>query len=708
MSKETSTTYKGTSIKDICNGKGHWSFPITPVNPSKYHYVLYNVPVNLQSPPEPFCAKDVALCDDDHVKMPNSEKNLFVVQEDNSNVIKERWKIINEALKKPIKNFEDFESAINEYNSNLPKFEALQYFFKEDLSQEESDSFFTDMLPNIISLALGLPELLPSGIPLLKQNRNRSLSMSQLQIACLLANAFLCTFPWKKSTAATYPGVNFISLFSAFARPKRNQCICEKLKSICNYFKRVTQNVPLGVVTFERKMIPRSNMPRWDTLDNNLGNTKIHITSEGTIEDNGLGFLQVDFANKNIGGGVLRYGCVQEEIRFVICPELIISRLFVEQLANGESVIITGAERYNNYTGYGDTYEWAGDCQDETPFDVYGRRKTTICVIDATRFDRPKDQFQSSMMIRELNKAYVGFSSREKHNLAPVATGNWGCGAFKGSKPLKILIQLMACSAANRNLVYYSFGDIELMENFSDFHLFLGKNQITIAQLWRFLCQFSIRGLSDDKLFSFIEQAYFDSKKQPTISHFFGKAATNPQPSTFKKDPKPIIVEKSPKEINMDIESPTTSTLSNLFEVTDETPSSEEIIPSSQPSSPKAKKLLKTKKSTKSHKDILNKLPKTDIMEIFDMLDGNANKSLSTSNSESPEIGVLSTFDKFSTKKNVESSTFDKFCTKTNNEALEEIVVIKEDREELMEVDVKDKGTDIKKKITDYFNKTSH
>ncbi|ERL94596.1 hypothetical protein D910_11873, partial [Dendroctonus ponderosae] len=145
-------------------------------------------------------------------------------------------------------------------------------------------------------------------------------------------------------------------------------------------------------------------MPRWDTLDNNLGNTKIHIASTGNIEDNGLGFLQVDFANKNIGGGVLRYGCVQEEIRFVICPELIVSRLFVEQLRNSEAVIITGVERYNNYSGYGDSFAWAGDYVDKTPFDVYGRRKTTICVIDAIHFSKPHDQYQSSLMLRELNK----------------------------------------------------------------------------------------------------------------------------------------------------------------------------------------------------------------------------------------------------------------------------------------------------------------
>ena len=53
-------------------------------------------------------------------------------------------------------------------------------------------------------------------------------------------------------------------------------------------------------------------------------------------------YLQVDFANKYIGGGVLGEGCVQEEIRFVICPELIVSLLFTEVLDRNEAVVITG------------------------------------------------------------------------------------------------------------------------------------------------------------------------------------------------------------------------------------------------------------------------------------------------------------------------------------------------------------------------------
>ena len=53
-------------------------------------------------------------------------------------------------------------------------------------------------------------------------------------------------------------------------------------------------------------------------------------------------YFQVDFANKYIGGGALSSGLVQEEIRFLICPELIVSRLFTEVLDNHECLIMTG------------------------------------------------------------------------------------------------------------------------------------------------------------------------------------------------------------------------------------------------------------------------------------------------------------------------------------------------------------------------------
>ena len=50
----------------------------------------------------------------------------------------------------------------------------------------------------------------------------------------------------------------------------------------------------------------------------------------------------MDFANCKIGGGVLRTGCVQEEIQFIIHPELIVSCLFTERLADNEVLVIKG------------------------------------------------------------------------------------------------------------------------------------------------------------------------------------------------------------------------------------------------------------------------------------------------------------------------------------------------------------------------------
>ncbi|RZB40732.1 poly(ADP-ribose) glycohydrolase [Asbolus verrucosus] len=402
-------TWLGTSLSDMYRGQGPWHFSTTPVAASKYHHVLYELPFSLKEVPQPHHNSQPKHWDDDYVRMPYSSHSLFLVKQNGEETIKPRWDVICESLLKPINSIEELEKAINCYNNKLPKLTALYHFFNEVLEEEEVQYFFNNLLPNIVQLALQLPEFIPGSIPLLKKNHNKSIN-------------------------------------------------------------------PVGVITFERKFVPRSHMPRWDTLDNNLGNTKIHITSSGTIEE-GLGFLQVDFANKFIGGGVLGYGCVQEEIRFVICPELILSRLFTQELGDGEAIVITGVERYSNYSGYSDCFKWDGNVNDETPFDDYGRRKTSVAVIDAIRFTKTKDQFHCSTILRELNKAYVGFSSKEKNNLSPVATGNWGCGAFKGDPYLKSLIQLMACSAANRDLVYYSFGNTELRDEFYNMHLFLANNK---------------------------------------------------------------------------------------------------------------------------------------------------------------------------------------------------------------------------------------
>ncbi|TRY75215.1 hypothetical protein TCAL_16810 [Tigriopus californicus] len=92
-------------------------------------------------------------------------------------------------------------------------------------------------------------------------------------------------------------------------------------------------------VTFHRHFIPYQSLPDWHKSKKQL--TELHINAKGTIEDDGFGMLQVDFANALVGGGVLGHGCVQEEIRFLISPELILSRLFTEGSSGNECLVVT-------------------------------------------------------------------------------------------------------------------------------------------------------------------------------------------------------------------------------------------------------------------------------------------------------------------------------------------------------------------------------
>lgn len=118
---------------------------------------------------------------------------------------------------------------------------------------------------------------------------------------------------------------------------------------------------------------------------------------------------------------MLRLGCVQEEIRFVLSPELIVGMLFMPAMAENEAIEITGSERFSNYAGYGGTFHYAGDFVDSTVRDRWGRRRTKIIAMDAKA--RPGEaQFQQKLLLREVCKAYCGFQSPENDDETPENT----------------------------------------------------------------------------------------------------------------------------------------------------------------------------------------------------------------------------------------------------------------------------------------------
>ncbi|XP_075996761.1 poly(ADP-ribose) glycohydrolase-like [Genypterus blacodes] len=382
-------------------------------------------------------------------------------------------------------------------------FDALSAFVQ---CVPPAENYFPALFPKIAALALKLPQYIKKAVPLLQSGQSASITLSQVQISCLLANAFYCTFP-RRNTAEpsaeyhNYPTINFSSLFGNWNVRKR-----EKLRAVMHYFKMVTDagGTPRGLVTFERHCLRPTEASTWRSCKQTM--PKLYLSSQGSIESDGAGMLQVDFACSLIGGGVLGSGLVQEEILFLMNPELIVSRLFTEKLQDAECLIIKGSQQFSCISGFSDSFEWAGPHKDCLPRDRWARLQRHTLAMDALHFRQPEEQYSMLKVMRELNKALCGFKAHTPG--VDVATGKWGCGAFKGDPELKAVIQLMAAAMTNRGVAFFTFGDSELKDGLRRTHHLLVTQGITVGKLFELLEDFCSVQQKDrgQKLFSFIRK----------------------------------------------------------------------------------------------------------------------------------------------------------------------------------------------------------
>ncbi|XP_022858837.1 poly(ADP-ribose) glycohydrolase 1-like isoform X1 [Olea europaea var. sylvestris] len=472
-------------------------------------------------------------------------------------------------------------------------------YFDDLMSRDESEKWFGEVVPQLADLLLRLPGLLKThyqnavsfhgmetGLRLLESQQQGIVFLSQELIAALLVCSFFCLFPTTNGGANHLQEVNFDNLFASlydFHDVKQEN----KIKCIVHYFEEICSRMPMGNVSFERKVLPLTNRPShisfpkanfWSKSSVPLCHLEVH--SSGLIEDQPAEALEVDFANKCIGGGALRRGCVQEEIRFMINPELIVGMLFSPAMADNEAIEIIGTQRFSDYSGYASSFCFCGNYKDVKGVDSMGRRKTRIIAIDAlSRVG--KRQYTTECLLREINKAFCGFYDQSKrqhyenlfvdsgfskaefdegirnslgnsmenlstsfqstfetsnnqpmrdnerkwndHNVG-IATGNWGCGAFGGDPEVKTIIQWLAASQALRPFVlYYTFG-LETLRKLDKVVAWIISQQWTVGELWEMLVEYSRQKL----------------KKQTKLSFFNWLL-----PSLYDDDDDPLMIDES-------------------------------------------------------------------------------------------------------------------------------------------------------------------
>lgn len=334
----------------------------------------------------------------------------------------------------------DLRRSLSLSSEPLSPFASQGYalFFDELISREESRKWFEEVLPALANLLLRLPFLLEShyqnadgfvnggveaktGLRILNSQEAGVVLLSQELIGALLGCSFFCLFPVAARGNKHLPTVNFEYLFASLYG-SYNQMQESKIKCIIHYFERICANMPMGFVSFERKVLALEHHPLcisypdakfWSSSTIPLCQFEAH--SSGLIEDQSREALEVDFANKYLGGGALHRGCVQEEIRFMVNPELIAGMLFLPALADNESIEVVGAERFSKYTGYASSFRFSGDYVDKREMDSLGRRKTRIIAIDALCSPGMR-QYKMKSLVREINKAFCGFTDQSKYH----------------------------------------------------------------------------------------------------------------------------------------------------------------------------------------------------------------------------------------------------------------------------------------------------
>jgi len=326
---------------------------------------------------------------------------------------------------------------------------------------------------------------------------------SSKQVEALLVMAFFCTFPFRNS-GGEMPGINFNTLYEAMNwGAKRPQAARAKMDCIWQYFAtRTYEERHMGqerIIEFKRRSM--RDFPSWGDSKKSLSSVTFADYPMEVIEDYVGQVLEVEFANKMIGGGILGSGSVQEEIRMAIAPEMIVARLFTAPLEDNEVLFIKGAKRFSRTSGYSDSLKF-----EEHYIDMEMRE---VVAMDATKYRDKSQQFERKEFEREINKAFCAFYSKSG-DTTKIATGHWGCGAFGGDKELKAILQLLAASEAGRDIIYCMPGE-DFQKQFKKTVDILDTAGATTGQVFRAVEEFDPdRGSS---LFPWLQYKFHDRKE---------------------------------------------------------------------------------------------------------------------------------------------------------------------------------------------------
>ena len=187
---------------------------------------------------------------------------------------------------------------------------------------------------------------MPKEIPLLKQNTSGKQDLTK-QFALILFLSFfnLIYFSQEKKNFTRNFCIhqllyNILRTSFEFVR-----CFLNYLTIIGNW---LSENNP---ILDEKISYIRDSKSFYDKIfEKETKLCEIEIHEKGTIFDRDDSY-GIYFANKKVGGGILKGECEQEESLFAVEPKAIISIYFMEVMTENDVIRIDNTIKYSNYSG---------------------------------------------------------------------------------------------------------------------------------------------------------------------------------------------------------------------------------------------------------------------------------------------------------------------------------------------------------------------
>jgi len=414
--------------------------------------------------------------------------------------IKDRWSILRKALSQQLKNVDELTEFIQKYGINSDAdLSGIKVLFGR-LNESETRNFFEKTLPGIMKLASKLHRICvdeqktlasvkeeaidltdsqkekefsePGPIPLLIENLDRTVSLTQDKIASLLACGFLCLLPRQKFHNQHFGDMNFYPLWRGFHLEDKivydKESILSvqttKLKCIIHYFNRIIDKERDDVVQFRRKVFTVVANPPWQKLDFPLDDFTLSTTSDMPI------YNAVHLSAKQTNEEVVilletpssfgsewftpRDFVTPHEVVVFTHPEVMVAALITSKLLKNEALEVRGAENFCECSvdKNGRHFKFVKNVTDTTKIELRQRKR---CFLFADPLREPDFSLQLKRynIAREFNRLYAAlqFDARGKHYT--IVSGDWGCDLLNGGDPnLKTLLLLLVIAAVNHNV----------------------------------------------------------------------------------------------------------------------------------------------------------------------------------------------------------------------------------------------------------------